>query len=43
MNPIKVGVIGVGRMGQRHCRVYANLRRVQLAGLSDANVQFLRT
>lgn len=43
MNPIKVGVIGVGRMGQRHCRVYANLRRVQLAGLSDANAQFGRT
>jgi predicted dehydrogenase len=34
---VKVGVIGVGRMGQRHCRVYANLRGAQLVGVTDAN------
>ncbi len=39
MNPIKVGVIGVGRMGQRHCRVYANLRGAQLVGVSDASAE----
>ncbi len=39
MNPIRVGVIGVGRMGQRHCRVYANLRRAQLIGVSDVSAK----
>lgn len=39
MDYVKVGVIGVGRMGQRHCRVYANLRRAQLVGVCDANPQ----
>jgi predicted dehydrogenase len=35
MEQVKVGVIGVGAMGQRHCRIYSNLRRVHLAGLCD--------
>jgi predicted dehydrogenase len=39
MDLVKVGVIGVGRMGQRHCRVYANLRRAQLMGVCDANAK----
>lgn len=39
---VKVGVIGVGRMGQRHCRVYANLRGAQLAGVADANPELGR-
>jgi len=34
---LRVGVIGVGRMGQRHCRVYAGLRRTQLVGISDVS------
>ena len=34
---LKVGVIGVGRMGQRHCRVYSNMRKVHLFGVSDKN------
>ncbi|MEZ4641081.1 MAG: Gfo/Idh/MocA family oxidoreductase [Caldilineaceae bacterium] len=38
MNQVKVGVIGVGRMGQRHCRVYSTLRNAQLVGVSDANI-----
>jgi len=34
---IKVGVIGAGRMGARHCRVYSNLRGVEVAGVFDVN------
>jgi predicted dehydrogenase len=37
METLKVGVMGVGRMGQRHCRIYSNLRRVQLAGVCDVD------
>ncbi|HEY5670172.1 MAG TPA: Gfo/Idh/MocA family oxidoreductase [Anaerolineales bacterium] len=37
MEHVRVGVIGTGRMGQRHCRVFSNLRRVQLVGVYDAN------
>ena len=40
---LKVGVVGVGRMGQRHCRVYANLRRVRLAGVCDPDPEVGRT
>ncbi|HZW33752.1 MAG TPA: Gfo/Idh/MocA family oxidoreductase [Isosphaeraceae bacterium] len=32
---IRVGVIGVGRMGERHCRVYATLKDAELIGVSD--------
>lgn len=39
MVPVKVGVIGTGRMGQRHCRVYANLRGAQLAGVCDSDAE----
>jgi len=35
METLRVGVIGLGRMGQRHCRVYSNLRRAQLTGVCD--------
>lgn len=35
MKHIRIGVIGLGRMGQRHCRIYSNLRRVELAGVHD--------
>jgi len=38
MDTIRVGVIGVGRMGQRHCRVYSNMRKVQLSGICDENL-----
>lgn len=37
MEHVRVGVIGVGRMGQRHCRVLSNLRRSILAGVFDIN------
>jgi len=37
MKTIRVGVIGVGIMGERHCRVYSNLRRTELVGLADSD------
>ncbi len=37
MNIIRVGVIGVGVMGERHCRFYSSLRNVELIGLADWN------
>jgi len=37
MKHLKVGVVGVGRMGQRHCRVFSNLRKAELVGVSDSN------
>jgi predicted dehydrogenase len=37
MNKIRVGVVGVGTMGQRHCRVYSAMRDVQLVGVADQN------
>jgi predicted dehydrogenase len=36
MDQVKLGVIGVGVMGQRHCRVYSNLRHAQFVGVFDA-------
>lgn len=36
---IKVGVVGVGVMGERHCRVYSTLRNVELVGLTDLNAE----
>jgi predicted dehydrogenase len=35
MNPIKVGVIGVGSLGQHHARVYAGLPIARLVGVAD--------
>jgi virulence factor len=35
MDRLRMGVIGAGRMGQRHCRVYSSLRRSELAGVYD--------
>lgn len=34
-NPVRVGVVGVGVMGERHCRVFSNIRHVRLMGISD--------
>ncbi len=39
MDTVRVGVIGVGTMGARHCRVYANLRGVQVVGVADLNAE----
>jgi predicted dehydrogenase len=34
---LRVGVIGVGYLGQHHARIFAELQHVELAGVSDAN------
>lgn len=34
---IRVGVIGVGSLGQHHARIYSELASVQLVGVYDAN------
>jgi len=35
MDTLRVGVIGVGVMGERHCRVYSSLRRIRVVGIAD--------
>ena len=35
MDHVRVGVIGVGRMGKSHCRVYSSLPRAELVGVCD--------
>jgi predicted dehydrogenase len=35
MRPIRVGVIGAGRMGRNHCRIFSALRHAELAGVTD--------
>jgi predicted dehydrogenase len=37
--PIRIGVIGVGSMGQKHTRVLSLLKDVELVGVSDVNVE----
>lgn len=38
LNPIRIGIIGVGNMGQHHTRVLSLLKDVELVGVSDINV-----
>ena len=35
MKSVRVGIIGAGTMGERHCRVCANLPHVELVGVAD--------
>lgn len=35
VDKLKLGVIGVGRMGERHCRVYTSMPQTELVGISD--------
>ncbi len=37
MKVVRIGVIGAGVMGERHCRVCANLPHVELVGVADLN------
>ena len=37
--PIRVGVIGVGNMGQHHTRILSLLKDVEFVGVSDVNVE----
>ena len=36
---VRVGVIGVGNMGQHHARVFSRFKDVQLVGIADVNVE----
>jgi predicted dehydrogenase len=36
---IRIGVIGVGNMGQHHTRVLSRLKDVELVGISDVNLE----
>lgn len=37
--PIRVGVIGVGNMGQHHTRVLSLIKDIELVGVSDINLE----
>ena len=39
IQPLRVGVIGVGNMGQHHTRVLSLLKDVELVGVADTNVE----
>ena len=39
MKNIRVGVIGVGAMGNHHARIYSELQDVELVGVSDINAK----
>jgi predicted dehydrogenase len=36
---LKIGLIGVGNMGQHHARVLSLLKNVQLVGIADVNIE----
>lgn len=38
-DPVRVGVIGVGNMGQHHARVLSLLKDVELVGISDTSLE----
>ena len=39
MEPLRVGVIGVGHLGSLHAKMYARMRAVKLVGIYDINVE----
>ncbi len=39
LKPIRIGIIGVGNMGQHHTRVLSLLKDVELVGVSDVNIE----
>ena len=39
LDPIRVGVIGVGNMGQHHTRILSLLKGVKLIGIADTNLE----
>lgn len=39
MDPVRMGVIGTGRMGRSHCRVYSNLRHAKFVGICDIDAE----
>ena len=40
--PVRVGVVGAGRMGANHLRIYAGLKGVELVGVVDADAACAR-
>ena len=42
MNPLRVGVVGVGHLGRHHARVLSGIEGVTLAGVADARVEQAR-
>jgi predicted dehydrogenase len=38
-DPIRIGIIGVGNMGQHHTRVFSLLKDVEFIGVSDVNIE----
>lgn len=42
MEQIRIGVLGTGRMGQNHCRVYSNLKNTKFVGACDVNPELGR-
>ncbi|MEM7727197.1 MAG: Gfo/Idh/MocA family oxidoreductase [Cyanobacteria bacterium P01_A01_bin.45] len=39
LKPIRIGVIGVGNMGQNHVRLLSSMKDVELVGVADINVE----
>lgn len=39
LRPIRIGVIGVGNMGQHHARILSSMKDVELVGVADINVE----
>lgn len=39
ISPVKIGVIGIGNMGQHHARVLSLLKDVELVGVSDVSIE----
>lgn len=37
--PLKIGVVGVGNMGQHHVRILSLLKDIELVGVSDSNLE----
>ena len=42
MKQLRTGVIGLGRMGQHHCRIYASQKESHFAGVCDSNLQIAK-
>ncbi len=39
MNPLRVGVVGVGHLGQHHARILASMRDVRLVAVVDSRAE----
>jgi len=42
MNRLRVGVIGVGHLGQHHARIYSGMKDLKLAGICDTDIRRAR-